>query len=106
MLFRSEALGADHLDLPLADLGVALTAVSLLRLWAAWLRQFSSSSVPYLLSNFIRRPGRVVQTEQGLIVELAPRPMDIVIEMAGYVSAFHAHTEPWECGVGFQIQGS
>jgi hypothetical protein len=97
------ALGADWLDLPLADLTLSLAALSLLRLWAGWLRQFSTSSVPYLLQNFIRRPGRIVKTGDGLLVEMARLPLDIVIDMAGYAAPFHARTEPWECRVAFGI---
>ena len=101
-----DALGSDHLHLPLADLTLALVSNSLLRLWAGWLRQFSSSSVPYLLRNFIRRPGRIARIGDGLLVEMARLPLDIVIDMAGYVAHFQARSEPWECGVTFRMQES
>jgi hypothetical protein len=101
-----DAVRGDGVDEPLANWTLALTSISLLRVWAAWLRQFSTSSAPYLLNNFIRRPGRIEKVQQNLLVELAPRPLDIVIEMAGYVARLHAHTEPWECIVQFTIQES
>jgi hypothetical protein len=66
------------------DLTLSLMAIALLRAWARWLRRFSGSSVPYLLDNFIRRPGRLLYEDDSVVVELAPRPLDIVLEMAGY----------------------
>jgi hypothetical protein len=59
-------------------------ANSLLRLWARWLRQFAGSSAPYLLRHFIRRPGRIVAEHRRLTVYLEPRPLDLILEMAGY----------------------
>jgi hypothetical protein len=73
-----ESIGSD------AELTFSLMAMTLLRAWARWLRQFSGSSVPYLLDNFIRRPGRLLYEDDRVVVELAPRPLDIVLEMAGY----------------------
>lgn len=101
-----EAIRAGHLDLLMADLTIALAAISFLRLWAAWLRQFSSSSIPYLLRNFIRRPGRVIKTSDGLVIVMDPRPLDIVISMAGYLAPFQARPRPWECSLIFRTQES
>jgi hypothetical protein len=82
-----------------------LVAFSLLRLWSRWLRQFSESSVPYLLDQFIRRPGRLSASPAGVWVELEPRPLDIVIEMAGYLTPLEG--VPWLGGrtVHFRIAG-
>jgi hypothetical protein len=71
---------ADH------DLVVELAAATLLRLWARWLPGFSEASVPYLLEQFVRRPGSVRLDGDGLLVELEPRPLDVVLELAGYTS--------------------
>lgn len=79
-----EALAAGRLGLPQHDLLLGLLAAGLLRLWARWLRNFSESSMPYLLAHFIRRPGVVVSGGGELRIELAPRPLDVVLEMAGY----------------------
>lgn len=87
------ALEHGQLGLPDADLTVALTAIALLRLWARWLRQFADSSVPYLLKNFVRRAGRIIDRPDGLLVELEPLPLDIVVEMAGYTAALER--VPW-----------
>jgi hypothetical protein len=84
---HEEALAALHhgqLSLPQADAALGRTAAALLRHWARWLRGFSTSSVPYLLDNFVRRPGRVLPLDDDLLVELEPRPLDPVLELAGY----------------------
>jgi hypothetical protein len=80
------ALGEGRLGLPEVDLTMALAAAALLRMWARWLRQFADSSVPYLLDNFIHRRGRVSLDDDMLWVEIERRPLDIVIEMAGYTA--------------------
>jgi hypothetical protein len=80
------ALGEGRLGLPEVDLTMALAAAALLRMWARWLRQFADSSVPYLLDNFIHRRGRVSLDDDTLWVEIERRPLDIVIEMAGYTA--------------------
>jgi hypothetical protein len=68
------------------DIVAALFAIasSLLRLWARWLRQFAGSSAHYLLRNFIRRRGRLVVEPGRLTVYLESKPLDLVLEMAGY----------------------
>jgi hypothetical protein len=81
------ALGIDE-----ADLVIALAAIAVVRTWARWLRQFAASSVPWLLDKFIRRPGKIRVGESAILVELDPRPLDIVIEMAGYASDIHRVT--------------
>ncbi|HEX5837393.1 MAG TPA: hypothetical protein VFY26_06155, partial [Anaerolineales bacterium] len=94
-------VGAGHLqaawatrgDLSPALVPAYLASFALLRLWARWLRQFSDSSVPYLLEQFIRRPGRLYPGEAGLWVELEPRPLDIVLELAGYMAPLEG--VPW-----------
>jgi hypothetical protein len=79
------ALRHGQLGLAEADEALGRGAAALLRHWARWLRGFSSSSVPYLLDNFIRRSGRVLLLDDGeLLVELEPRPLDPVLELAGY----------------------
>ncbi len=80
------ALEANPLGIPEVDLAVGVTAVALLRVWARWLRQFAASSVPYLLEHFVRRPGRVHVDADRIRVEMAPRPLDVVLDMAGYTA--------------------
>jgi hypothetical protein len=79
-------LSRGRLGLPAADLTVELTAATLLRLWARWLPGFAEASVPYLLEQFVRRPGRIRHEPGRLLVELDRRPLDIVLELAGYTS--------------------
>lgn len=81
------------LGLPATDLTVFLAACLLLRAWARWLRQFSTSSVPYLLQNFIRRAGALSDGRDGLLVELERAPLDIVVEMASYLDELER--VPW-----------
>jgi hypothetical protein len=80
------ALNRCRLDLPDVDLTMCLAAAALLRMWARWLGGFADSSVPFLLDNFIDRRGRVRLSDDVLLVELERRPLDIVIEMAGYAA--------------------
>jgi hypothetical protein len=80
-----EILEAGRFGLPNTDLTIALTANSLLRLWARWLKGFADSSTPYLLEQFIRRPGRVQVGPQHVLVELEAKPLDLALEMSGYL---------------------
>jgi hypothetical protein len=87
------ALGQGRLGTPDADSTLALLTCVLLRLWARWLGRFSSSSIPYLLENFIRRGGRLHAGRDCLLIELERRSLDIVLEMAGYVAELER--VPW-----------
>ena len=82
-----ESLENGRLGLPEADLTIALCAAALLRLWARWLRQFSASSPAYLLRELIRRPGSYKVDRDILIIRLAPKPLDMVLHMAGYTAS-------------------
>lgn len=61
-----------------------LMADDLLRLWARWLGRFAGSSRSYLLLQFVRRGGALLVADGELVVELEARPLDIVLQMAGY----------------------
>jgi hypothetical protein len=87
------ALRDGRLGLPAADLTVGLMAAALVRLWARWLRQLGSASLPYLLAQLIRRPGRVRREPDGLLVELRPRPLDVVLQLSDYLAPLEA--VPW-----------
>ncbi len=94
------------LGLPDTDVPLSLLVIVLLRVWARWLQRFSESSVPYLLENFIRRPGLIRLGKDGILVEMENRSLDVVLEMAGYTADIEA--APWlgESRVRFQIRGS
>jgi hypothetical protein len=68
------------------DLTIGIVTCVLLRLWARWLRGFSNSSIPFLLENLIRRKGTISTGPDALVVQLEPRPLDLVVELAGYLS--------------------
>jgi hypothetical protein len=85
LLAALAALEAGRTGRPAVDLPLALVAVAVLRLWARWLRGFSEASVPYLLNNLVRRRGRLLLDESVWLAQLARRPLDMVLEMAGYV---------------------
>ena len=87
------ALAENTLGLPSEDLAIGLLAISLLRVWAHWLRQFGDSSVPYLLDQFIRRPGWISVRPDSTVIELASRPLDIVVQMSGYATEIEG--VPW-----------
>jgi hypothetical protein len=84
LLAALAALEAGQIGQPAVDLPLALVAAAVLRLWARWLRGFSESSVPYLLDNLVRRRGRLRLGESAWLAQLARRPLDMVLEMAGY----------------------
>jgi hypothetical protein len=73
--------------------GPSLIAAFLLRAWARWLRGFEQSSAPYLVEQFLRRPGRIRCTPDAVEVTLEPRPLDVVLTNAGYTRSIEA--VPW-----------
>jgi hypothetical protein len=81
------ALACAHLGIPAADLTLDQLAIAVLRAWARWLPRLADSSAPYLLEHFIRRRGTLTLEGNDLLVELDPKPFDVVIEMAGYLGA-------------------
>ncbi|MEM6679919.1 MAG: hypothetical protein AAF675_18810 [Pseudomonadota bacterium] len=66
--------------------GTDLSA-TILAAWGFWLRGFERSSPDFLLERFVRRPGRLVLRRDLLQVDLAPRPLDLVLRRAGYLDA-------------------
>jgi hypothetical protein len=79
------ALESQGLSSPGTDLSINLAALLLLRSWARWLPRFSTASVAFLLQNLIHRQGRVGVNGKTLWVELDPAPLDVVMEMAGFL---------------------
>jgi len=80
------ALDAPRLSRPAADLTLDLCAIQVLRAWARWLPKFQSSSVPYLLRQMLDREGSVRFSATAIDVELEPKPLDVVLELAGYTA--------------------
>ena len=67
---------------------------------------FADSSIPYLLTNFIRRPGHISTYQNGLLVELEHRPLDMVIDMAGYLAELEAVSWLEQRRVRFRVRGT
>jgi len=84
-----------------ADLTIALAAIALLRGWCRWLHQFGESSVPYLLKQFVDRRGGISARPDRLLIELAPMPLDIVLQMSGYTAEIQR--VPWLGGRSMQF---
>jgi hypothetical protein len=61
------------------------TSIKLLHAWACWLPGFSNSSAPFLLEKFIRRSGAIGVSSTFLEVRLQHGPLDMVLQMAGYL---------------------
>lgn len=81
-----ELLAAHHVTLPDPPPDpLDRTAAAVLRVWARWMRGFDRSSTPFLLEQFVRRPGTVVDRGDVLSVHLPRRPLDTVLEMSGYL---------------------
>jgi hypothetical protein len=99
------SIDAGRLGVPSTDLAIGLMSIALLRAWARWLRQFADASVPYLLETFVRRPGRLTVGEDSILVEMEPRPLDIIVDMAGYTDELSQ--VPWLGGrrIRFEAQG-
>jgi hypothetical protein len=72
------------------DLLLDLLAVSSLQAWARWLPGFAGSSVPFLLTTFVRRPAAVEVGDDELTVLLPARSHDVVLELAGYLEPVDA----------------
>jgi hypothetical protein len=100
------ALAHGRLGLLDADLTMALTAMALLRVWARWLRRFATSSIPYILENFIRRTGLLYADDNAILVEMEPRPLDVVIEMAGYTAELERQAWFGKRRVRFRIRAA
>lgn len=105
--FRKALETLDHGQMgnPHLDLTIAIVACLLLRMWARWLRGFSTSSVAFLIENFVRRSGTLLVAKDALHVELERRPLDVVIEMAGYLADLERI--PWLPGrrIKFSLKG-
>jgi hypothetical protein len=101
-----EALAHGRMGLLDADLTMALTAMALLRVWARWLRRFATSSIPYILENFIRRTGLLYADDNAILVEMEPRPLDVVIEMAGYTAEIERQAWFGKRRVRFRIRAA
>lgn len=99
------ALGTGKLGKPELDLSLSVLACMMLRTWSSWLRGFSSSSVPFLLANLVRRRGRLYRLQDGLNIELERLPLDVLLEMSGYLEDLE--NVPWCAGgrVKFQLRG-
>ena len=80
-----EALAGESVGDPPADVVLAAAAQSALRAWARWLPRLERASTPYLLGQFIRRPGRIFRAGDGWLVELDPRPLDVALHVSGYL---------------------
>jgi len=95
LLASLAAMAHAHDGTPEADLPLDLIALAVLRHWARWLRGFSTASVPYLLSTFVRRPGRLAAADDGTLrVTLSRLPHDIVLEISGCLDSFELQW-PW-----------
>ncbi|WP_086930829.1 hypothetical protein [Agarilytica rhodophyticola] len=86
LLAALEALCHCQLEAADSDLSLNLVAIALLRAWSYWLPRFANSSTAYLLENLIRRQGALCSTRQHIDVSLAPAPLDVVLEMSGYLN--------------------
>jgi hypothetical protein len=68
-------------------------ATHLLRLWAHWLPGFALATPEFLLNRLIRRPGHLEAREAQISVHLQSAPLDVVLEMAGYLKPIAS--VPW-----------
>jgi hypothetical protein len=77
------------LDTPPADAleaaPIAAIAWLVIRAWSRWLPGLSTASVPFLLGKGLTRWARVATTAATIDVALDPKPLDVVLQMAGYL---------------------
>lgn len=99
----ARSLAPDEQD---ARAPLASIASHLLRLWAHWLPGVAQSTAPWLLRQLILRRGVLRIDVRGIAVSLAPAPLDVVLEMAGYLAPIASL--PWRAdrGVTFAIDRS
>ena len=84
----------------------ASLAAELVRLWAHWLPGIARSTVPWLVQQFVHRRGAFRVEPGAVIADLAPAPLDVVLEMAGYLRPIAC--VPWlrDRRLGFTINRS
>jgi hypothetical protein len=83
VLIRQRVPGIDSADSESPNM--SLLAGWILRAWARWIHGFAKSSTDFLLDSFVRRPGRLSILRDSIVVEIGPRPLDVVLEIAGYL---------------------
>lgn len=84
----ADAASLDH-RLACADAaqrGVRMCASLLMRAWARWLPGLSGASPTFLLERGVRRSGWVRIAPDHVFVQLEPAPLDVVLQMAGYLA--------------------
>ena len=64
---------------------IAAIASLVIRGWSRWLPGLSTASVPFLLGKGLTRSARVTTTDAAIEVALDPAPLDVVLQMAGYL---------------------
>jgi hypothetical protein len=103
LLRTLDAMAPGRIGPPHFDLTVTLVAAGLMQLWGRWLHNFAGSSAHYILRNFIRRRGRLIVGPSEVAVRMAPLPLDLVIEMSGYMAKMER--VPWlgERDLSFKI---
>ena len=52
--------------------------------WATALYLSRQGHTVSIVDSFVRRPGHVARTGDDLFVQLEPRPLDVVLAIAGY----------------------
>jgi hypothetical protein len=103
---EGEMVGEGHTGNPSLDRTTTFVTCLLVKMWARWLRGFSTSSSAFLIDNFIRRPGRIYDQKDVIVIEFERRSLDVVIEMAGYLADLER--VPWLPGkrIKFALRGS
>ncbi len=92
-----------HPSIPgLARGTVARAAHLALMAWARWLPGLADSSPGFLLRQLLRRGGSVSIASDAVRVVLDPRPLDVVVELAGYLEPLER--VPWLSQRGLQIE--
>lgn len=89
-----------------AEAQLARCACLLVRAWACWLPGMSAARTPFLLERCVRRLGTVRVQDHQLFVELAPAPLDVVLQMAGYYAPLER--VPWlgDRAISFSVGGA
>ena len=89
------AIAHAHDGNPEIDLPLDLIALTVLGHWARWLPGFGTASVPFILSAFVRRQGRLTDVGDGTLhVVLYRLPHDAVLEVSGCLAPFEPRW-PW-----------
>lgn len=101
--FALAGLSAGIVENPAFDLTLTLVARAVVRAFAGGLMGFQHSGPEHLYQNFLAGMASVRMTPAGVWVKLAPRPLQLILNLAGYHGL--RYSVPWlDAPVELEVQ--